>query len=91
MRLLYIVNDDAQLVKALLFLKAFEKSVVQIYGIYIQTYNLHVFVKHIEYDVRQHGSLKCHSMFSFEGSLGQIKKAVHGTRGFAEQFIKSIK
>lgn len=65
------------------------ESYIRLYGDYNCTFNYHIVSRHLIEDVRAHGSIIGHNMFSFESLLGFLIPAIHGTVGLAEQYIKS--
>jgi hypothetical protein len=67
------------------------ESYIRLYGDYNCTFNYHIVSQHLIQDVKAHGSLIGHNMFSFESMLGFLLPAVHGTLGLADQYIKSKK
>ena len=71
-------------------IKIFGETYVKIYGEASLTYNFHMLMYHLCDDCDNHGSLAFHSMFSVESTYGHHIDRIHGNRGQAEQFIKSI-
>lgn len=67
----------------------FSKWYIEYYGKDNLTFTFHCVSKHLIQDVKQHGSLLGHSMFSVESSLGYFKASLNGTRGFDSQYLKS--
>ena len=54
-----------------------------------ESFTFHLTTKHLLDDVKKHGSLIGHSMFSLEGSLGFFNSTLHGNDNLSEQYIKS--
>lgn len=75
--------------KAGKLLKVFSKWYIKYYGQNNLTYTLHCLTKHLVDDVKLHGSLIGHSMFSVESCLGFYRNSLNGTRGLDSQFLKS--
>ena len=71
-------------------LHCWPRTYIELYGEKHLTFTFHLVSKHLVDDVIHHGSLTSHSMFSFESTLGFISKAVHGTRGFSQQYAKGL-
>ncbi len=90
-RILHTLEKKSDLSTAEKLIKCFSDSYPKLYGISNLTYTFHCVSKHLVDDVRKHGSLCCHSMFSAESCLGFVNSAMHGTRGFAHQYIKCNK
>jgi hypothetical protein len=87
--MLHYIQDISNIEKAEKLLKEFSISYIKLYGEGNLTYTFHCLTKHLIDDVTKHGSLAMHSMFSFEGELGHSKESLNGTRGLANQYIKS--
>ena len=66
----------------------FGKCFIKYYGDQNLTFTFHCVTKHLITDVKLHGSLSCHSMFSAESSLGYFRKKLNGTRGLDNQYLK---
>lgn len=66
----------------------FSKWFLVYYGEENRTYTFHCISKHLVDDVKLHGSLISHSMFSAESSLGYFRRCLNGTRGLNNQYIK---
>ena len=77
--------------KAKILISKWSDSYVRLYGDYYCTFNFHIVSQHLIQDVKRHGSLIGHNMFSFESLLGFLLPAIHGSQGLAEQYITSIK
>lgn len=75
--------------KAKCLLLYFSSNFFKLFGDDLQTFTFHCLIKHLVIDAERHGSLAGHSMFSLEGSLGYFNRALNGTRGLPNQFIKS--
>ena len=86
---MYKATTDSIALAEILISK-WSESYVRLYGDYNCTFNFHIVSQHLIQDVRAHGSLIGHNMFSFESLLGFLLPAIHGTQGLAEQYIKSI-
>ncbi|CAF1130945.1 unnamed protein product, partial [Brachionus calyciflorus] len=59
------------------------------FGTYSYDYTIHAHL-HLPDQVRQHGPLYSHSQFVFEGGIYNLKKKMHGTKGFLNQLINEI-
>ena len=75
--------------QARILLSCFSSSYITLYGEKHLSFTFHCLSKHLVDDVLHHGSLSSHSMFSLESTLGFLSRAVHGTRGFSNQYSKS--
>lgn len=83
--------SETELSKAEKLLSIFSKWYIKYYGDENLTYTFHCISKHLIEDVKRHGSLCGHSMFSVESCLGYYRKSLNGTRGLDSQFMKSLK
>jgi hypothetical protein len=59
------------------------------YGEFAYDYTIHAHL-HLPKQVRLHGPLKCNSQFVFEGAIFNLKRILHGTKGFLNQIVKQI-
>ena len=59
----------------------------KLYGESSIVFNIHT-LRHLIQDVKRHGSLSQHSMFSLESSLVYFKNKLHGTKSLSSQLIK---
>jgi hypothetical protein len=90
MRELYIVKDTGIFDYCEALLKFFLKSSLKIFGDdKIQTFTFHLLTKHLIDDVKKHGSLIGHSLFSLESAAGYFKNTLNGTVNLSEQYIQS--
>ena len=91
LRLLHTLKNKNDIKIAKKFLKLFGLEYAYLYGFEYQTFTLHIIAEHLADDARLHGSLREHSMFHFEGSLGHHRNNLNGTRGVSNQYAKSNK
>jgi len=70
-------------------MEKFAESYVRIYTDYQCTFNFHIITKHLIEDVKAHGSLIGHTMYSFESLFGFLKPSIHGTTALGEQYLRS--
>jgi hypothetical protein len=89
MRLLYIVKDTGIFDYCESLLKLFSKSSLRVFGEEFQTFTFHLLTKHLIDDVKKHGSLLGHSLFSLESTAGYYKNTLNGTVNLSEQYIQS--
>lgn len=61
-----------------------------LYGEMYNTLTIHQLTNHLVNDVKLHGSLIGHSLYSMEGVMGYCKNRLNGTRGFENQFVNSM-
>ena len=87
-KFLYKATHESIALAEILLVK-WREGYVRLFGDYHCTFNFHIVSQHLIQDVKLHGSLIGHNMFSFESLLGFLLPAIHGTRGLAEQYIKS--
>ena len=86
---MYIVNDTSNLEFADVLLELFRMTSIRRCDKDIESFTFHLITKHLVDDVKKHGSLIGHSMFSLEGSLGFFNSTLHGNVNLSEQYIKS--
>ena len=70
-------------------MEKFAESNVRLYTDFHCTFNFHIITKHLIDDVKMHGSLVGHTMYSFESLFGYLKPTIHGTSSLGEQYLKS--
>ena len=70
-------------------MEKFAESYVRLYTDFHCTFNFHIITKHLIDDVKMHGSLVGHTMYSFESLFGYLKPTIHGTSSLGEQYLKS--
>ena len=94
MRTLYLIkgSHEEEISAADKLLNIFFADFEDIYnqaGQNLHTMTWHLIEEHLIEDVKRHGSLVFHSMFSSESFLGYIKKKLHGNRSLGLQFMQS--
>ncbi|CAF1044042.1 unnamed protein product, partial [Brachionus calyciflorus] len=87
-KMLHQLRDRVDLRKAEDLIKVFSKWFITYYGEDNLTFTFHCISKHLVDDVKLHGSLISHSMFSAESSLGYFRRSLNGTRGLSAQYIR---
>lgn len=88
--LLHKVERREHIETAAKLLSIFVSDYVTLYGKESQSFTFHLISKHMIEDVKKHGSLIGHSMFSIESTMGFLKAKLHGTRGLTEKYLKSM-
>ena len=86
---MHTVKNDENLKIAEKLLAEFVFQFPKLYGESSMVFNIHT-LRHLIQDVKRHGSLSQHSMFSVEGSLGYFKNKLHGTRNLSSQLVKGL-
>ena len=71
-------------------MQIFESTYKDLYGEFNCTLTFHLVTKHMCDNVKRHGSLVGHHLYSLEGTQGIILSALNGTRGFSSQMIKCM-
>ena len=64
------------------------RAYIDLYGEKNLSFTFHMATKHLVDDVVHHGSLISHSIFSLESTLEFLSRAIYGTRGFSNQYVK---
>jgi len=89
-RILYEpIKSNKDLENAEEIIKQYIKSLDDTFNEYSYSYTVHAHL-HLADQVRTHGPLQCHSQFCFEGALFNLKKMLHGTKGFVNQISNQI-
>lgn len=88
-RSLYYIKNTAAIEFCEYLLNEFQTTSLDLFGEGFQSITFHFVNKHLIEDVKKHGSLIGHSMFSLEGTLGIYNKTLNGTVNLSEQYIKS--
>ena len=89
---MYFVKDTGIFDYCETLLKFFTESSILIFGEdQVQTFTFHLLTKHLINDVKKHGSLLGHSLFSLESTAGYFKNTLNGTVNLSEQYIQSKK
>ena len=89
---MYFVKDTGIFDYCETLLKFFTESSILIFGEdQAQTFTFHLLTKHLINDVKKHGSLLGHSLFSLESTAGYFKNTLNGTVNLSEQYIQSKK
>jgi hypothetical protein len=84
-----LVKDTSVLEFSEVLLELFRMTSLQRFGREIESFTFHLTVKHLVNNVKLHGSLIGHSMFSLEGSLGFFNSTLNGNVNLSEQYVKS--
>ena len=87
--MLHKVLDKKDIDLAESLLDAFSKDYIHLYGESSQTFTFHGISNHLVENVRLHGSLQSHSMFSIESTICRLKSTLNGTRGLSNQYLLS--
>ena len=89
-RILYEpIKTNKDLENAEEIIKKYINSLDDTFNEYSYSYTVHAHL-HLADQVRAHGPLQCHSQFCFEGALFNLKKMLHGTKGFVNQISNQI-
>jgi hypothetical protein len=84
-----LVKDTSVLEFSEVLLELFRMTSLKRFGPEIESFTFHLTVKHLVENVRYHGSLISHSMFSLEGSLGFFNSTLNGNVNLSEQYVNS--